>query len=51
MFDCVLECVRASVCAPKWDREQEQEQESLFVFRPLASFTKNMNASHIYAAQ
>ena len=29
----------------------EQEQESLFVFRPLASFTKNMNTLHIYAAQ
>ena len=30
---------------------QEQEQESLFVFRPLASFTKNMNTLQIYAAQ
>ena len=32
-------------------QEQEQEQESLFVFRPLASFTKNTNTLHIYAAQ
>ena len=32
-------------------KEQEQAQESLFVFRPLASFTKNMNTLHIYAAQ